>query len=211
MKCLILIFLFCSAMVFSQQKRFSCCFFGTKLYDKPSEGSRLMDSIPFGDSVEFVSTHKKEESILSKSGFPLKSHWVCVSYKNKKGYVFGADLSSKRVEASLFEAENPGYLGKLIERRIIDVGTVENFGSGYRVSRYFDGCEDEEIVLRGYSLNEVYHILIRSYSDITGSEFPLYSGQVETKFHFGGVGATIVISLEPLPQEQFRITSYACD
>lgn len=171
----------------------------------------MVDSVLFGDSVEYISASKKEQMVLSKSGFPLKSHWMRVSYQNKQGYIFGADLSAKRVEASLLQTENPGYLGKLIERRMIDMGSVENYSSGYRVSKSFDGCEDEEVVLNGYSLNEVYHILMRSYSDFTGDEFPVYLGQIETKFHFQGVGATVVIALEPLPLAQFRITSYTCD
>lgn len=205
------LFCVCAFLIFGQEQRYSSCYFGTRLYSKPSASSGRMDSIPFGDSVEFLRNSKKEEILLSKSGFPLKDHWVYVKYNDQKGYVFGADMAVRRVEASLFEPENPGYLGRLIEYWILDVGSIGNFASGYRLEKYADGCSDEEILLKGYSLNEVYQIMMQSYSDVTRSEFPLFNGQQETVFYFGGVGATIGISLEPLPQGQFRIVSYACD
>jgi hypothetical protein len=211
MKVFVLLVLLFSIEAFAQEKRYSCSFFGTNLYTKPSVSSKLIDSIPFGDSVEFINQGKKMDVIPSKSGFILKGSWTQVKYKDRKGYVFGADLSSKRTEASLFDEKNPGYLGKLLEYRMLDMGSLENFTLGYRVETFNDGCVDEKVILRTYSLNEVYHMMMQSYSDLTGSEFPIFSGQVETTLNFSGVGATISISIEQLPQGIFQITSYACD
>jgi|GEM_PF-6214923 len=211
MKTRLLPFLICSLLVSAQEKRYSYSFFGTKMYQKASNSSKIIDSIPFGDSVEFLNQGKKLELITSKSGLTLKGSWIQVKYKERKGYVFGADLSSKRTEASILKMESPGYLSKLLEYRMLDVGSLENFTLGYRVETTYDGCSDESILLKSYSLNEVYHIMMQSYSDITGSEFPVFSGQIETTLNFSGVGATISISIEQLPQELFQITSYACD
>jgi hypothetical protein len=167
------------------------------------------------------------------TGLVLPGDWIKVTTPAYTGYVFSADLTSKRpalkkshsgmayidllgAKKSSPRAKKPSASNT--GKRAADETTTEvtEYANGTYTTTASDGCFTHEYAFRHLALNEVYHQLINWYAGYEGTHLrqpKLISkkGNVYTfTCGFGDTDASQQLQLTIHPDGTFSMLSYDC-
>jgi hypothetical protein len=206
---------------------------GAELHEQPSFTSKLVRRLPFGGLVQAQQTIASHEVQRIGAGLSLPGDWVKVTTPAYTGYVFSADLTSRRPALKksrsgmpyidLLGAKKSSQRGKqppasYTQARSVDETTTNRteYVNGTYTTRTLDGCFTHEYAFRYLVLNEVYHQLISSYAGYEGHHLRqpkllAKKGNVYTfSCGFGDTDAAQQLQLTIHPDGTFSISSYDC-
>jgi hypothetical protein len=206
---------------------------GAELHVQPSFTSKLLRRLPLGGSVQAQRLIASHEVQRIGAGLVLPGDWVKVTTPAYTGYVFSADLSTRRPvlkksqsgmayidllgpPKSRPQAKQP--LAATTGKRSVDETTTEviEYANGTYTMTASDGCFTHDYAFRHLALNEVYHQLISSYAGYEGNQLrrpKLLSkkGNVYTfTCGFGDTDAAQQLQLIIHKDGTFSISSYDC-
>jgi hypothetical protein len=206
---------------------------GAELHAQPSFTSKLVRRLPLGGVVQAQQTLALHEVQRIGAGLSLPGDWVKVTTPAYTGYVFSADLTTRRPVLKksrsgmpyidLLGAKKSSHLGKQrpasdTRNHFVDDTTTNRteYVNGTYTTTASDGCFTHEYAFRHLALNEVYHQLISSYAGYEGPHLRqpkllARNGNVYTfTCGFGDTDATQQLQLTIHPNGTFSISSYDC-
>jgi hypothetical protein len=206
---------------------------GAALHAQPSFTSKLLCRLPLGGGVRAQQTIASHEGQRIGAGLVLPGEWIKVTTPAYTGYVFSADLTTRRpvlkksrsglVYIDLLGAQNSRPrakqpLASATGKRSGDETTTEvtEYAHGTYTRTASDGCFTHDYVFRHLALNEVYHQLISAYAgyEDTHLQQPKLLGRKGNVYTFtcgfGDTDAAQQLQLTIQPDGTFSMSSYDC-
>jgi hypothetical protein len=206
---------------------------GAELHAQPSFNSKLLRRLPLGGVVQAQQTIASHEGQRIGSGLILPGEWVQVTTPAYTGYVFSADLTTKRpvLKKSHSGMAYIDLLGPQKSRprakqprapktgkRSVDETTTEitEYTNGTYTRTASDGCFTHNYAFRHLALNEVYHQLISAYAGYDGTQLrrPKLIGKKGNVYTFtcgfGDTDAEQQLQLTIHKDGTYSISSYDC-
>ena len=206
---------------------------GAALHAQPSFTSKLVRRLPLAGVVQAQQTIASQEGQRIGPGLVLPGEWVKVTTPAYTGYVFSADLTTKKPvlkksrsglayidllgpPQSRPRAKQP--LTATTGKRPVGATTTEvtEYAHGTYTMTASDGCFTHDYVFRHLALNEVYHQLISAYAGYEGTHLrqPKLIGKKGTVYTFscgfGDTDAAQQLQLTRHPDGTYSISSYDC-
>jgi hypothetical protein len=206
---------------------------GANLHAKPSFTAPIVRRFPLGSFVQAQQTIASPDVERVGADLVLPGDWVQVTTPAYTGYLFSADLTSRRpavkksrsgmpyidllgVKKSSRPKKQPAASGA--KNGSVEQATLEiiEYANGTYTMTAFDGCFTHEYTFRQLALNEVYHHMISSYAGYEGKQIrqpKLVSrkGNVYTfTCGFGDSDATQELQLTVHKNGTISISSYDC-
>jgi hypothetical protein len=160
---------------------------GAELHAKPSFTSTIVRRLPLGSFVQAQQTIASPDVERIGAGFALTGDWVKVTTPAYTGYLFSANLTTRRpavkksrggmpyidllgAKKSSRTAKQPAASGA--KNGPVEQATLEiiEYANGTYTMTTFDGCFTHEYTFRQLALNEVYHHMISSYAGYEGKQ-----------------------------------------
>jgi hypothetical protein len=206
---------------------------GADLHAEPSFTAPIMRRLPLGSFVQAQQTIASPDVERVGADLVLPGDWVKVTTPAYTGYLFSADLTSRRpavkkshsgmpyidllgVKKSSRTKKQPAASvpkkGPVAEATL----AITEYANGTYTLTAFDGCFTHEYTFRQLALNEVYHHMISSYAGYEGKQLrqpKLVSrkGNVYTfTCGFDGGDATQELQLTVHKNGVISISSYDC-
>lgn len=206
---------------------------GADLHTKPSFSAPIVRQLPLGSFVQAQQTIASPDVERIGAGLVLPGDWVQVTTPAYTGYLFSADLTSRRpvvkkshsgmsyidllgVKKSSHSKKQPAASSPKngpVEGATLDI--IEYANGTYTLTT-FDGCFTHEYTFRQLALNEVYHHMISSYAGYEGKQLRqpklvARKGNVYTfTCGFGDSDATQELQLTVHKNGTISISSYDC-
>jgi hypothetical protein len=206
---------------------------GAALYKQPAFTSKLLRRLPLGGVVQAQQTIASHERQRIGAGFSLPGEWIKVTTPAYTGYVFSAELTTRRpvlkksrsglAYIDLLGAQTSSPRGKhplaspTRKHAADETSTqVTQYANGTYTLTASDGCFTHEYTFRHLALNEVYYQLISAYAGYEGTHLQqpkllAKKGNVYTfSCGFGDTDAAQQLQLTIHPNGTYRISSYDC-
>jgi hypothetical protein len=206
---------------------------GAALHAQPSFTSKRVRQLPLGGVVQAQQTIASQDGQQIGAGLVLRGDWIKVTTPAYTGYVFSADLTTrrpvlKRSRSGLASIDLLGAqkgsprakqsLASTTGKRAVDetITEVTEYANGTYTMTASDGCFTHAYTFRHLALNEVYHQLISTYAGYEGNHLrrPKVLGRKGKVYTFtcgfGDTDAALQLQLTIHPDGTFSMSSYDC-
>jgi hypothetical protein len=206
---------------------------GAALHAQPSFTSKLVRRLPLGGVVQAQQTIASKDVQRIGAGLALPGDWIKVTTPTYTGYVFSADLTTKRpvlkksrsglAYIDLLGAKKGSPRGKQLlasspGKRSVDETRAEvtEYANGTYTMTASDGCFTHAYAFRHLALHEVYHQLISAYAGYEGTQLrqPKLLGKKGNVYTFtcgfGDTDAAQQLQLTIHSDGTFSMSSYDC-
>ena len=206
---------------------------GAEVHAQLSFASKLLRRLPLGGVVQAQQMIVSQEVQRVGAGLALAGDWVKVTTPVYAGYVFSADLTTRRpvlkksrsgmAYIDLLGLQKSSPREKQLptsnaEKHAVDETSTEvtEYANGTYSTTASDGCFAHEYAFRQLALNEVYHQLISGYAGYEGNQLRLpkligKKGNVYTfTCGFGDTDAAQQLQLIVHKDGTFSMSSYDC-
>lgn len=164
---------------------------GLELHSTAEANGSLIDVVPYGERVVILyDTEPKRFETLDA----FRGEWVCVRYRNMKGYLFGVYLSKAMEDREREVAEARRVVVDSRDDDIYSVYTVTKYATGrYATAHETTGGGEREEIVPNATVEEVLAKLKFNPSDELGALVQFFTGETGTYTMESGEKVSILV------------------